>query len=242
LQDVSRETSVMNFKIIAIDGPTGVGKSTIARQLAEKLRFLYVDTGAMFRCLAWSWGKKGCPESDELLTELGNQTRIVFEDEFVICDDTDVTQEIRTERISKLASKISRFTLIRKVMKNQQRALVEEVRKLERYPGAVLEGRDIGTVVFPAAEFKFYIDASPEIRAKRRLLQLQEHCEEANYEDILTALRKRDFQDQNREVAPLRPAENAIIVDTGKLNAQQVLEHLLDCVAKEKGVSQPGVQ
>ena len=110
----------MDFKIIAIDGPTGVGKSTIARQLAEKLGYLYVDTGAMFRCLAWRWGKQGCPESDHLLEELGDQTRIVFKDEKVICDDNDVTQEIRTERISGLASRISRFPLIREVLKKQQ--------------------------------------------------------------------------------------------------------------------------
>ena len=224
----------MGFKIIAIDGPTGVGKSTIARQLAGKLDYLYVDTGAMFRCLAWSWAAQGSPESDESLEKLGDQTKIFFENEKVICDDTDVTQEIRTEQISTQASKISLFPSIREVMKKQQRALVEEVRRSESYQGAVLEGRDIGTVVFPAAEFKFYVDASPEIRAKRRLLQLQERDEEVNYEEILTALTKRDFQDQNRKVAPLKPAEDAIIVDTGMMSAEEVLEHLLDCVLKDK--------
>ncbi len=232
----------MGFKIIAIDGPTGVGKSTIARQLADKLDCLYVDTGAMFRCLAWGWASQGCPESDESLEKLGDQTRIVFESDKVICDDIDVTQEIRTERISAQASKISRFPLIREVMKKQQRNLVEEARRLESYKGAILEGRDIGTVVFPAAEFKFYVDASPEIRAKRRLLQLRESGEEANYEEIITALRKRDFQDQNRKVAPLKPAEDAIIVDTGMLSADEVLQHLLDCVLNEKEVNQSGVQ
>ncbi len=97
-----------------------------------------------------------------------------------------------------------------------------------------MEGRDIGTVVFPDAEFKFYVDASPEIRAKRRMLQLQERGENANFEKILTALRKRDFQDQNRKVAPLRPAEDALIVDTGNLSADQVLEHLVACIGEEK--------
>ena len=232
----------MGFKIIAIDGPTGVGKSTIARQLAAKLDCLYVDTGAMFRCLAWSWAAQGCPESEDSLEKLGDQTRIVFENETVICDDIDVTQEIRTERISAQASKISRFPLIREVMKKQQRTLVEEVRKSSSYGGAVLEGRDIGTVVFPAAEFKFYVDASPEIRAKRRLLQLQERGDGGNYEEILSALRKRDFQDQNRKVAPLKPADDAIIVDTGKLSEEEVLQHLLDCVLNEKEVNQSGVQ
>ena len=227
----------MSFKIITIDGPTGVGKSTIARQLAAKLDCLYVDTGAMFRCLAWSWTTQGCPESDESLEKLGDQTRIVFENEKVICDYTDVTQEIRTERISAKASKISGFPLIREVMKKQQRALVEEVRRSESYRGAVLEGRDIGTVVFPAAEFKFYVDASPEIRAKRRLLQLQKSGEDVDYEEVLSALQKRDFQDQNRKVAPLKPANDAIIVDTGRLTADGVLENLLNYVLKKESTS-----
>ena len=228
----------MVFKIIAIDGPSGVGKSTIARQLAGKLDCLYVDTGAMFRCLAWSWAAQGSPESDESLEKLGDQTKIFFENEKVICDDTDVTQEIRTEQISTQASKISLFPSIREVMKKQQRALVEEVRRSESYQGAVLEGRDIGTVVFPAADFKFYVDASPEIRAKRRLLQLRERKEDADYEKILTDLRKRDYQDQNRKIAPLKPAEEAIIVDTARLCVEDVLGYLLDCVAAEKEISQ----
>ena len=222
----------MGFKIIAIDGPTGVGKSTIARQLAGKLGSFFVDTGAMFRCLAWYWGKQGCPESDELLEELCEETRIVFKAESVICNDTDVTEEIRKESISEFASKISSFPLIREVMKKQQRMLVEEVRRSGSYQGAVLEGRDIGTVVFPKADFKFYVDASPEIRAKRRLLQLQECGEDANFVEILAALNKRDYQDQNRKVAPLRAAEDAVIVDTGNLSATEVLEHLAACVVE----------
>jgi cytidylate kinase len=139
--------------------------------------------------------------------------------------------------ISSLASKISSFSSIREVMKKQQRTLVEEVRKSESCLGAVLEGRDIGTVVFPDAKFKFYFDASPEKRAKRRMLQLQERGENANFEKILTALRKRDFQDQNRKVAPLKPAEDALIVDTGNMSADQVLEHLAACIGGEKNVS-----
>ena len=222
----------MGFKIIAIDGPTGVGKSTIARQLAEKLSCLYVDTGAMFRCLAWCWSKQGCPESEESQEKLGKETRIVFKPENVICNDTDVTEEIRTESISVLASKISSFPLIREVMKKQQQMLVEEVRRSGNYQGAVLEGRDIGTVVFPKADFKFYVEASPEIRAKRRFLQLQECGEDANFVDILEALNKRDYQDQNRKIAPLRAAEDAVIVDTGDLTAKEVLEHLAACVGE----------
>ena len=224
----------MSFKIVAIDGPTGVGKSTIARQLAAKLYYLYVDTGAMFRCLAWSWATQGCPESNEHLKKLGDQTKIFFENEKIICDDTDVTQVIRTEQISEQASIISRFPSIREVMKKQQRALVDKARRSESYQGAVLEGRDIGTVVFPAADFKFYVDASPEIRAKRRFLQLRKRKEDADYEKILADLRKRDYHDQNRKIAPLKPAVESIIVDTASLSVEEVLNYLLDCVLVEK--------
>lgn len=222
----------MSFKIIAIDGPTGVGKSTIARQLAEKLNYLYVDTGAMFRCLAWSWKNTGCPEDEQSLQDLGDQTQIVFKQDRVFCNNVDVTAEIRSESISISASQVSRFPLIRQVMKQQQRKLVSEVHSSGNIEGAVLEGRDIGTVVFPAANFKFFVDASPEIRAKRRLLQLQERGEKTNYEEILAALIKRDEQDKNRKVALLRAAEDAIIVDTGKLNASEVLEYLLGCILR----------
>ena len=220
----------MSFKIITIDGPTGVGKSTIARQLAKKINYLYIDTGAMFRCLAWKWGIHGCPESDSFLVKLGEETRIVFEKEKVICDDVDVTKDIRSEKISAFASKISCFPLIREVMKKQQRSMVVKIQKSLISPGTILEGRDIGTVVFPLADAKFYLDASPEIRAKRRFKQLQLGGEDVDFEEILTALRKRDFQDQNRKVAPLKAADDAIIIDTGKISKEEVLRILLEFI------------
>ena len=223
----------MSFIIIAIDGPSGVGKSTIARILAAELCCVYVDTGAMFRCLALSWGKKGCPESDLSLQELGEQTRIYFEDEKTFCDEVDVTDEIRSEDISSLASRISLFPSIREVMKKKQRALVKEECEAENYKGAVLEGRDIGTVVFPSADHKFYIDASPKIRAERRYLQLREQNVNTNFQEILSALLERDHQDKNRSLAPLRAAEDAIIVDTGIMNIDEVMQHLLESVDRK---------
>ena len=224
----------MSFIIIAIDGPSGVGKSTIARKLAAELSCVYVDTGAMFRCLALSWGKQGCPESDLFLQELGEQTRIYFEDEKIFCDEMDVTDEIRSEDISSLASRISLFPSIREVMKKKQRALVKEECEAGNYKGAVLEGRDIGTVVFPYADHKFFIDASPEIRAERRYLQLREQDVDADFQEILSALVERDHQDKNRSIAPLRAAEDAIIIDTGNMNIDEVMQHLLESVDRTK--------
>ena len=224
----------MSFKIIAIDGPAGVGKSTIAHKLAAELRCVYVDTGAMFRCLALSWGKQGCPKSDLSLQELGKQTRIYFKDEKTFCDEIDVTDEIRSENISSLASRISLFPSIREVMKKKQRSLVKEECESGNYKGAVLEGRDIGTVVFPDADHKFYVDASPEIRAERRYLQLREQDVDADFQEILSALVERDHQDKSRSIAPLRAAEDAIIIDTGNMSIDEVMQHLLENVDRIK--------
>lgn len=220
----------MEFKIIAIDGPSGVGKSTVSNLLSERLGFLYVDTGAMFRCLAWNWERLGCPENNESLLKLGNQTEIIFENDNIICNGTSVTHLIRTENISRQASKISLFPSIREIMKKQQREIVEKVKKTKNFQGVVLEGRDIGTIVFPEAEFKFFLNASPEIRAKRRLTQLNADGVNSNYEEILEALNNRDFQDKNRKFAPLKPAKDAIIIDTASLSVFQVLEKLLSHV------------
>ena len=224
----------MSFKIIAIDGPAGVGKSTIAHKLAAELSCVYVDTGAMFRCLALSWGKQGCPKSDLSLQELGEQTRIYFEDKKTFCDKIDVTDEIRSENISSLASRISLFPSIREVMKKKQRSLVKEECESGNYKGAVLEGRDIGTVVFPDADHKFYVDASPEIRAERRYLQLREQDVDADFQEILSALVERDHQDKSRSIAPLRAAEDAIIIDTGNMSIDEVMQNLLENVDRIK--------
>ena len=224
----------MSFIIIAIDGPSGVGKSTIARKLAAELSCLYVDTGAMFRCLALSWGKQGCPESDIYLHELGKNTKIDFKDENIFCDEIDVTDEIRSEKISSLASRISLFPSIREVMKKKQQDMVKEECEAGNYKGAILEGRDIGTVVFPSADYKYYLDASPEIRADRRFLQLQRKNVDLDFKKILSAIHERDHQDKNRILAPLKAAEDAITIDTGNMNIDEVMKHLLKDVDSKK--------
>ena len=223
----------MSFIIIAIDGPSGVGKSTIAKKLATELSCLYVDTGAMFRCLALSWGKQGCPESDLSLQELGENTKIDFKNENIFCDEIDVTDEIRSEEISLLASRISLFPSIREVMKKKQQAMVKEECEAGNYKGAVLEGRDIGTVVFPSADYKYYLDASPEIRAERRYLQLQRQNVDLDFKKILSAIRERDHQDKNRNIAPLKAAEDSKTIDTGNMNIEEVMIHLLKDVDRK---------
>ena len=217
----------MAFVIVALDGPTGVGKSTLARQLAERNQLLYVNTGSMFRCLAWKWNHLNKPEKEEALQELGEQTQIALEaDGRVFCDNEEISSAIRTEEVSALASQVSRFVPIRHALKFQQRQLVEQAKIGGVYRGAVLEGRDIGTVVLPQADCKFFVEASPETRARRRFTELQAKDPGVCVEEILEALKQRDERDHNRSEAPLRKAADAILVDTSNLNVEQVLSVL----------------
>ncbi len=216
---------MMDFKIIAIDGPTGSGKSTIARLLAQEKEFLYVDTGAMFRCLAYAWKIQGLGQSDEVFKNLGLETVIRFAPNGrVYCNGDEVTEAIRSEEISHFASKISKFPLIRHSLKEQQRQLVREAQETESYRGAVLEGRDIGTVVFPDADLKFFLDGDNKIRAQRRFEELSAKGEDLSFEEILNALEIRDEQDRNREFAPLLPAKDAIHIDSTNLSISEVLK------------------
>lgn len=224
-----KQSTLSQFVTVAIDGPTGVGKSTIARRLADQWGLLYVDTGAMFRCLALKWKALGSPEEEKILRQIGDSTHIVFTAAGqVFCDEKDVSAKIRTEEISKLASKISRFGAIREVMKQQQRQLVAETEKQCLYAGAVLEGRDIGTVVLPSATIKFFVDADPEVRARRRTDQLLSQGQDTDYMEVLEALKLRDQQDRNRAIAPLKPADDAVLVDTTQLTPEQVLGQMSD--------------
>ena len=224
-----KQQGLNKFIVVAIDGPTGVGKSTLARKLADRWRFLYVDTGAMFRCLALKWKALEHPEEDEALQMLGDNTHIAFSAAGrVLCDEQEVSAEIRTEEISRLASRVSKFEVIREVMKQQQRQLVAETKMQQVYSGAVLEGRDIGTVVLPDATIKFFVDADPKIRAQRRTDQLLEHGQHADYIEVFNAIQERDQQDQTRAIAPLKPAEDAVLVDTTQLTPEQVLEQMSD--------------
>jgi cytidylate kinase len=180
----------------------------------------------MFRCLAWRWQQLDFPEEEKELLNLGLNTKIKMSSSQIWCNETDVTQLIRTEKVSELSSRISRFSVIRDIMKQKQQQLVKDVRKTGSHKVAVLEGRDIGTVVFPDADLKFFVDASLEIRAQRRVDQLIEKGEKADFESVYLGLKERDTKDRSRVVAPLQPAKDAIMINTVGMVIQEVLESM----------------
>jgi cytidylate kinase len=218
--------------IIAIDGPSGAGKSTVARTLARHLHYVYIDTGAMYRAVALRAKEKGVPMADEeALARLSASLRITFaadpRENRVLCDEEDVTEAIRSPEISLLASEISRRGGVR-------RALVDMQREMGSPGGVVLEGRDIGTVVFPHAEIKFYLDASPEERARRRFEELRRKGLPVRFGETLEEVTRRDRNDMSRAISPLRRAEDAILIDSTDLSVEQVVEFMVCEVRKRE--------
>lgn len=219
----------MNFKSIAIDGPSGAGKSTLARQLAQELGFLYVDTGAIYRTVALKTKRAGVPADDrEAVTELLEQLQIRMSYgkdglQHMYLDEDDVTEDIRLHEISQLASLVSAIPEVRAYLLDFQR-------KLARENNVVMDGRDIGTVVLPNADVKIFLTASSQIRARRRLLELEQRGQQADFATILRDIEQRDEQDRNRPIAPLRQAEDAVLLDTSELNLQESLAAMLKIV------------
>jgi len=212
--------------IIAIDGPAGAGKSTVARILAKKLGFLYIDTGAMYRALTLkALEDKINPVDNDLIVKLARQTSIDLSNNpdgsiKVLLDDKDVSSPIREPRITKLVSDISKIKGVREVMLGLQR-------KLGKEKNSVLDGRDIGTVVFPDADKKFYIDANPQERVKRRHKELIGLGQNISLKDVEVDLTNRDKIDSTRECAPLKKADDAIYVDTTSMSIEEVVNVLL---------------
>lgn len=217
---------------IAIDGPAGAGKSTVAKVLAEKLGFIYIDTGAMYRALTYKIIEKNINITDTaILINLAQNTSITFdnstglENQLVYCDEKNVTQLIRTPEVNNLVSKIAAISEIREIMVAMQR-------KLSFTHNVIMDGRDIGTVVLPKAKYKFFLTASLEERAKRRLKEFWTKGYELQYESVLKDIENRDMLDSTRELSPLKSAEDAVIIDTSRLKLTEVVAKILEIVTK----------
>ena len=204
---------------VAIDGPAGAGKSTIARRLAENLGFRYVDTGAIYRTVAyfmdlWGVSPKDVDGVNRYIDEL--TVGITYDDagkQHMLMNGMDVTEDIRTQEISQKASLISAHAVVRDVLLDMQREMAEQY-------DVVMDGRDIGSVVLPKATVKIFLTASPEVRARRRYNELVEKGQKANYEQVLKEVQQRDYQDTHREIAPLKMCRDSVKVDTSEMSLE----------------------
>lgn len=212
-----------NGMLIAIDGTAGTGKSTVGKTIAAKLGYGFLSTGEMYRALAYKVFEKNIlPEDHDAVLEAARQLHFTFARQpdaslKMYVDGEYLGAKLHLEEVGNVASRVSTNGEARRV-------LTEKMRDVGEDGGIVMEGRDVGTVVFPDAEMKFYLDASAQERAKRRVKQLQEAGEQADYQKILKLIEERDYRDSHRAVAPLKPAEDAIVIDTSSLNLQQVVE------------------
>ena len=213
----------VNGMLIAIDGTAGTGKSTVGKAIAAKLGYGFLSTGEMYRALAYKvFEKHIVPEDHDAVLEAARQLHFTFARQpdaslKMYVDGEYLGDKLHLEEVGNVASRVSTNGEARRV-------LTEKMRDVGDDGGIVMEGRDVGTVVFPDAEMKFYLDASAEERAKRRVKQLKEAGEHANYDQILKMIQERDYRDSHRAVSPLKPAEDAVIIDTSSLNLQQVVD------------------
>lgn len=219
----------MNYRSIAIDGPSGAGKSTLAKALAEKLGFLYVDTGAIYRTVALSAQRGGadpsCGEQVAALLE-GLEIRMSYGVDglqHMYLGEEDVTDAIRVHAVSQCASQVAAVPEVRAFLLDYQRRMARE-------HNVVMDGRDIGTVVLPDADVKIFLTASAQVRAQRRALELRQRGQQAEFETILRDIEKRDLQDRTRAVAPLRQAEDAVLLDTSEMDLEESLQAMLSLV------------
>ena len=218
----------MSIINIAIDGPAGAGKSTVAKRIAEIMHLTYVDTGAMYRALGLKAVRNGIDPGDaEAVATMLPDTTVTFikinGEQHVVLDGEDVNEFIRTEEISHAASVISTLPEVRQ-------KLVDLQREIARSTDTVMDGRDIGTVVLPNTPYKFYVTASAEVRAKRRFIEYQQKgiLGDRTYEDVLNEVKTRDERDMNREFSPLRPAENAVIIDTSEMSIDEAVDAAIE--------------
>ncbi len=221
--------------LVTIDGPAGVGKSTLARSLAAHLGIAYMDTGAMFRCFALKLGHGAEKRAPEELQELCAQWHFSLSGSgattALLCNGNPVRSEIRTEEVGMLASRLATVPVVREILKAAQQSLGHSTK-------LVAEGRDMGSVIFPTARFKFFLDANPEIRAVRRMRQLEEQGQKVDLAELTDQIRQRDALDRGRAVAPLCPAEGAVIIDTSSLDIPAVLGKMLHHISVVGGLDE----
>jgi cytidylate kinase len=216
--------------IIAIDGPAGSGKSTVAKIVAEKLNFRYIDTGSMYRSVAWKSLKKNTALKDEdAVADIASKIQIELvpgmNGQLVLVDGENITDQLKVEEISRGAAIVAAQPKIRKIMTTKQR-------KLGKQGMVVMDGRDIGTVVFPKAEKKFFLDADPKERGRRRFVELKEkdQAKNANISTIIEQVVQRDHEDRNRKIAPLKQAKDAMLIDTTNLSIDQVVKEIIKTI------------
>ncbi|AET66823.1 cytidylate kinase [Desulfosporosinus orientis DSM 765] len=210
---------------IALDGPAGAGKSTIAKIVAQQLHLFYVDTGAMYRAIAYKALSSGAPIDDEAkVSQIAKNTEVVLdhsEEQRVWCDGRDVTQEIRSLEVSRAVSVVAAYPEVRKRLVELQRLEAER-------GGVVMDGRDIGTYVLPEADFKIFLTATHEERAKRRWLELRRAGKDVSLEEVARDMAERDRVDMERAISPLKPAQDAIIMDTTGLSIQELVAKIVE--------------
>ena len=217
---------------VAIDGPAGAGKSTIAKALAKELGYHYVDTGAIYRTVAYFLDLLGVsPKDVDGVERYIDELTIAIEydetgKQHMLMNGMDVTDEIRTQEISQKASLVSAHKVVRDMLLDMQRDVAKK-------HNVIMDGRDIGTVVLPKATVKIYLTASAEVRAKRRAEELEAKGQKANYEQTLKDIQQRDYQDMNRPIAPLKQAKNAVLLDTSELDIDGVLAQMKEIIRKK---------
>jgi len=223
-----------HIPVITVDGPSGTGKGTLCGRLASNLGYHLLDSGSLYRVLAYIAGKKNIPLDDiDALVEEAHKLDLAFENTgelvSILLADEDISAQIRTEDCGNMASRVAAIPEIRMALLDRQRAFQTD-------PGLVADGRDMGTVVFPLADLKIFLTASQQIRAERRYKQLNDKENDVNVAHLLSEIAERDDRDCKRQVAPLKPADNAIVVDTSNLSIAEVEAEVMTLI-KERGLA-----